>query len=88
MFVTALKSFDHNGKVDKGQPFTCDELTARKLKRAGLVTFEEPVNFPMAGALLPSALPPVPALPQTIAKPLEDGELPKLKKKPGRKKKP
>jgi len=86
MFVTALKSFDHNGKINKGQVFDCSEIVAHGLRRAKLVTFEEPANFPMAGASLPSALPPVPALPQTIVKPLEDGEL-KLKKKPGRPKK-
>ena len=86
MLVTALKSFEHNGKITRGQVFDCSELIAHGLKRAKLVTFEDPkVNFPMAEVLPPSALPPAPALPQTIAKPLDDGA--NLKKKPGRKKK-
>jgi len=86
MLVTALKSFDHNGSINKGQTFDCSEIVAHGLKRAKLVTFDDPkANFPMAGASLPSASPPVPALQQTIAKPLDAGA--NLKKKPGRKKK-
>jgi len=42
-------------------------------------------NFPLAGSEQPSALPPAPALPQTIVKQLEAGA--NLKKKPGRPKK-
>lgn len=88
MFVTALKSFDHNGIIRRGTVFECSEIVANALKRAKLVDLnEEPaVNPSMVVASLPSALPPALVLPQTIAKPLEDGE-PKLKKKPGRKKK-
>ena len=88
MFVTALKSFDHNGRITRGSVFECSDLTAHALKRAKLVSIndESEVNPSMAACIPPSALPPAPLLPQTIAKPLEDGE-PKLKKKPGRKKK-
>ena len=49
-------------------------------------------NFPLAGSTPPSASLPAPPLQQTIAKPFVIGETfpdvaPKLKKKPGRKKK-
>lgn len=84
MIVTALKSFDHNGRINKGQVFDCHELTARDLKRAKLVALEEPVNFPMAEVSPPSALPPALALPQTTAKLSEDGDTTKPKNKPGR----
>lgn len=89
MFVTALKSFDHNGRIIRGTVFECSDLTANALRRAKLVSCNEEsaVNPTMAACIPPSALPPAPASPQTIAKPLDVGE-PKLKKKPGRKKKP
>ena len=92
MFVTALKSFDHNGRITRGSVFECSDLTAHALKRAKLVLIndESEVNPSMAACIPPSALPPVPALPQTIAKQLESGDgkvTTKLKKKPGRKKK-
>lgn len=87
MIVTALKNFDHNGSINKGQTFECSEIVAQGLKRAKLVTFDQPLNFPMAGASLPSALPPVPALPQTTVNLSDDGDTLKLKNKPGRKKK-
>lgn len=89
MFVTALKSFDHNGKVQRGAVFECSDIMARELERANLVSIdEESLTNPSLAACKPSsALPPVLPLPQTIAKPLESGEIPKLRGKPGRKKK-
>ena len=88
MLVTALKSFDHNGIIRRGTVFECSEIVANALKRAKLVDLnEEPaVNPSMAVASPPSASLPAPPLQQTIVKPLDVGE-PKLKKKPGRKKK-
>ena len=88
MFVTALKSFDHNGRINRGTVFECSDIVAHALKRAKLVSVneEQESNFTLTEDLPPSALPPVPVLPQTIAKPLEDGE-PKPKNKRGRKKK-
>lgn len=88
MFVTALKSFEHNGTVRRGSVFECSSCVAHDLKRAGLVTInDEEINPTLAGASQPSALPPVPVLPQTIAKLSESGDAPKLKRKRGGKKK-
>lgn len=85
MFVTALKSFEHNGTVRRGSVFPCSDIVAHDLKRAGLVTInDESINPTLAGALPPSALPPAPVLPQTIAKPSESGDTSKVKRKRGR----
>ena len=89
--VTPLKSFDHNGTRRKGVPFECSEPTANALKRCKLVSFGEVLDSnPSEPAAPSSASLPAPALPQTIAKQLESGDVKvttKLKKKPGRKKK-
>lgn len=88
MLVTALKSFDHNGRRSKGTSFEVSEMHAQALKRAKLVAFkeEEAKNPILTDCILPSALHPVPALPQTTANLSEDGNS-NEKKKPGRKKK-
>jgi len=85
MQVTAIKSFDHNGRIRRGDVFECSEVTAKALKRSKLVEYEEVVSTPLAAPLvsIASVLPAAPALPQTIVKKSDSG----AKKKPGRKKK-
>lgn len=38
--ATALRSFDHNGKVKKGDTVTFDAVTIKALQRSGLVSKE------------------------------------------------
>ena len=82
MQVTAIKSFDHNGRVRRGDVFECSDIQAKALKRAKLVEYEEAVTSPLESPLvsIASVLPAAPALPQTIAKKSDGGDTPKAKK--------
>lgn len=85
MFVTALKSFEHNGTIRRGAVFECSPCVAHDLKRAGLVTInDESINPILAGALPPSASPPAQVLPQAIVKQSESGDIQEVKRKRGR----
>lgn len=85
--VIALRSFDHNGKVAKGDSVTFDAITIKALQRSGLVSKEtsedpkpEPVNDtpapPVKVGKKSAASPAAPALPPTIAPPSLPGDLP------------
>lgn len=85
MFVTALKSFEHNGTIRRGAVFECSPCVAHDLKRAGFVTInDESINPILAGALPPSASPPAQVLPQAIVKQSESGDIQEVKRKRGR----
>jgi len=84
--ATALRSFDHNGPVRKGDTVTYDAITIKALQRSGLVskeTGEDPKPEPVTKSEAPpkpgkksAALPAAPALPPTIAPPSLPGDLP------------
>lgn len=86
--ATALRSFDHNGKVRKGDTVEFDAVTMAALRRSGLVSKDdaEPSPKPKApatGSAPPkkpgaksSASPAAPALPKATAKPSAPGALP------------
>lgn len=88
MLVTALKTFDHNGRKNRGQIFEVSEQHAKALKRCKLVSYTEETteNPSVTDCIPPSALLPVQALPQTTVNLSDNGNLTE-KKKPGRKKK-
>ena len=82
----ALRSFDHNGPVKKGDTVTFDAITIKALQRSGLVsketgddpkpevvTGEAPHKKPGAKS---SVSPAAPALPKATAKQSAPGALP------------
>jgi hypothetical protein len=87
----ALRSFDHNGKVAKGDTVEFDAITIKALQRSGLVSKETADDAPKSEQTPPPAPPPAkpakpgkksavspaaPASPPPIAKPSTPGDLP------------
>lgn len=84
--ATALRSFDHNGPVRKGDTVTFDAVTMAALRRSGLVSkddAEAPKSEPVAEipkvakpGKKSAALPAAPVSHKPIVTPSEPGALP------------
>ncbi|MNY56355.1 hypothetical protein D3C86_1924260 [compost metagenome] len=75
--VTALQSFDHNGRRRRGERFPVSDGHAAALVRAGLVSMAAPDDPGQAAGGKPSASPAAPASPEQTSKPSARGAKPK-----------
>lgn len=73
--VTVLRGFDHGGAYRRGDRLSVGEVTARRLRAQGLVSFDDDTHEIPAKAVgaKQSASPAAPALQQTTVKKSNNG---------------